>query len=506
MVEAAAQHERWKRLTPRLRAGDPSIWGRPGAPELENRLGWLHLASSMQAEVAALETLAAVAIADSTDQVVLLGMGGSSLAPEVFASVLGVSPGHPRLTVLDSTHPDQVGWVRDSINPARTLFVVSSKSGTTLETLSGFRYFWREAGGVGDRFIAITDPGTPLHVLAEERGFRAVVNAQSDVGGRFSALTSFGLLPAALIGADLKGLLASADRVDWEAAVSMGVTWATEGLNGHDKLTILTSPGLRSFPMWLEQLVAESLGKDGTGIVPVAGEPPLDRYSDDRLFQEIRLVSEPVMAAPSGHPVLQREMSDPYGLGGEMLAAELATAVAGEILGVHPFDQPDVELAKQRARQALDAEPVRVDLFDFFSPVLADRIDDLLASMQPGDYFGIHAYLPSDPATDALLSRLRLRVGNRAGAATTAGYGPRFLHSTGQLHKGGPSNGVFLQLVDEPVDDLAVPEGSTSFGRIIAAQALGDYLALQERGRRVLRVDLGSDREKGLTALLTALG
>jgi transaldolase/glucose-6-phosphate isomerase len=189
-----------------------------------------------------------------------------------------------------------------------------------------------------------------------------------------------------------------------------------------------------------------------------------------------------------------------------MFAAEVATSVAGEVLGLHPFDQPDVELAKQRARQALDAEPVRVDLFDFFSPVLADRIDDALASMKSGDYFGIHAYLPFDDVIDALIARIRHRVGNRAGAATTVGYGPRFLHSTGQLHKGGPNNGVFLQLVDDPQEDLAVPEGSTTFGRIIAAQALGDYLALQERGRRVIRVDLGSDREKGLTDLLEAIG
>jgi transaldolase/glucose-6-phosphate isomerase len=506
MVDAAAQHERWKELTPRLRSGDPAIWGPPGTPELANRLGWLDLPETMQAEIAGFEALAAAAVADSTDRVVLLGMGGSSLAPEVFASILGVGAGHPPLTVLDSTHPDQVRRVRESINPARTLFVVSSKSGTTLETLSGFRYFWRETGGAGDRFIAITDPGTPLQVLAGERGFRAVVKAPADVGGRFSALTSFGLVPAALVGADLNRLLSGAAETDWDEAISMGVTWATEALNGRDKLTFLTSPGLRSFPIWIEQLIAESLGKNGKGIVPIAGEPALDRYGDDRVFQEVRLAAEPVMAAPAGHPHVAREVSDPYGLGGEMLAAEIGTAVAGEILGVHPFDQPDVELAKQRARQALDAEPVRVDLFDFFSPVLADRIDDLLASMKPGDYFGIHAYLPSDDVTDALIARIRHRVGNRAGAATTAGYGPRFLHSTGQLHKGGPNNGVFLQLIDEPHEDLAVPEGSTTFGRIIAAQALGDYLALQERGRRVIRVDLGGDRESGLTALLAAIG
>lgn len=457
-------------------------------------------------EVDRLESLASELIKDGTDQVVLLGMGGSSLAPEVFASVLGVGVGHPGLTVLDSTHPDQVRWVRDAIDPATTTFVVSSKSGTTLETLSGFRYFWQETGGDGSRFVAITDPGTPLEHLSRDRGFRAVINAPTDVGGRFSALAPFGLFPAALIGADLSRLLGGAARLSWEDAVEMGLRWGSEALDGHDKLTFITSPGLRSFPSWLEQLVAESLGKDGKGIVPVAGEPPLDRYESDRLFVEMRLATEPVVAAPTGHPVMRREMADPTALGAEMFAAEIATAVAGEVLGVHPFDQPDVELAKQRARQALDSEPVRVDLLDFFSPVLADRIDDLLASIGPGDYFAVHAYLPSDEATDAQISRLRHRVGNRSGTATTAGYGPRFLHSTGQLHKGGPNSGVFLQLVDQSTNDLPVPESATSFGHIIAAQALGDYLALKERGRRVLRVDLGPKRATGLEALLAAVG
>lgn len=460
----------------------------------------------MAGEVGRLESLAAELIADPTDHVVLLGMGGSSLAPEVFASVLGVGSGYPSLTVLDSTHPDQVRRVRETIDPRSALFVVSSKSGTTLETLSGFRYFWQETGGDGRRFVAITDPGSALEHLARERGFRAVINAPTNVGGRFSALTPFGLFPAALIGADLTRLLESAVDLDWGEAVNLGVSWGTEALSGRDKLTFLTSPGLRSFPSWLEQLVAESLGKDGRGIVPVAGEPPLDRYETDRLFTEIRLAAEPVITAPRGHPVLRRNLPDRLALGAEMLTAEIATAVAGEILGVHPFDQPDVELAKQRARQALDSEPVRVDLLDFFSPVLADRMDDLLASIRSGDYFAVHAYLPSDDATDNQIARLRHRVGNRSGTATTAGYGPRFLHSTGQLHKGGPNTGVFLQIVDQTMNDLPVPDGATSFGRIIAAQALGDYLALKERGRRILRVDLGPNRASGLEALLAAVG
>ncbi|MDP3983562.1 MAG: hypothetical protein Q8Q52_00965 [Acidimicrobiia bacterium] len=498
--------QRWSDLLPRLRAQDPTIWGPPGTPELAGRLGWLDLPSAMEPRLAEIEALADRAVAGGINDVVLLGMGGSSLAPEVFASVLGIQPGHPRLTVLDSTHPDQVRAVRQAIDPDRTLFVVSSKSGTTLETLAGFRFFWHLCDGDGSRFVAITDPGTSFEQLAIERGFRAVVNAPSDVGGRFSALTPFGLVPAALIGADLHTLLGSAGGVDWEDAADMGVVWGEAALEGRDKLTMLTSPGLRAYPNWVEQLVAESLGKDGKGIVPVAGEPPLDRYGDDRLFVELRIADEGVAVAPPGHPSLRRELVDRYALGREMLAAEVATAVAGEVLGVHPFNQPDVELAKERTRQALDAEPARVDLVAFFSPVLADRIDDLLARMSARDYFSIHAYLPVESSTDHSLSLLRHRLGNRAGTATTMGYGPRFLHSTGQLHKGGPDTGVFLQLVDQPEADLAVPETSTTFGRMISAQALGDYLALKERGRRVLRVDLGPDRQAGLEALLAAIG
>lgn len=493
-------------LAQRLKDKDPTLWGAPDTPELADRLGWVDLPESMRARLAELKALAEVALADGTNHVVLLGMGGSSLAPEVFASVLGVEQGYPALTVLDSTHPDQVLAVAESINSARTIFVVSSKSGGTLETISGFRFFWRATGGDGRRFIAITDEGSSLAQLAAERGFRAATYAPSDVGGRFSALTPFGLLPAALIGADLTALLDAAAEVSFEESVEMGLLWGESALAGHDKLTFLTSARFAAFPMWMEQLVAESLGKAGKGIVPVAGEPFLDRYGSDRFFVEYRLAGQPAPVAPTGHPVATRTIRDPNAMAAEMMAAEIATAIAGRVLGVNPFDQPDVELAKQRARQALDSDPARVDLLDFFSPVLADQIDELLASVQSGDYFALQAYLPSGPEVDAALASMRHKVGNRAGFATTSGYGPRFLHSTGQLHKGGPNNGVFLQLVDTPSQDLEIPETTTTFGAVVAAQALGDYLVLKERGRRVLRVDLGPDRQKGLAAVLAAIG
>lgn len=493
-------------LAERIRTKDAALWGDSTTPEVANRLGWIDLPTTMRPRLDELKAIAAEAIADGGEYIVLLGMGGSSLSPEVFSSVLGFSSGHPALTVLDSTHPDQVRAVAESIDPTRTIFLVSSKSGSTLETLSGFRFFWRATGGDGSRFIAITDEGTSLARLGRERGFRAIVNAPSDVGGRFSALTPFGLLPAALIGADLEALLEAGGAASFEEAVEMGNAWGSSAMSGQDKLTFLTSPGLRAFPMWLEQLVAESLGKRGKGIVPVAGEPFLDRYGGDRLFGEYRLRGEPAPVSPAGHPVITREVEDHYGVAAEMMTAELAAAVAGIALNVNPFDQPDVELAKQRAREALDSEPARVDLVDFFSPVLADLFDDLLSSMRDGDYFAVQAYLPRDPEMDLALNTLRGRIGNRAGMATTLGYGPRFLHSTGQLHKGGANNGVFLQLVDGPLANLEIPETNTTFGAVIAAQALGDYLALKERDRRILRVDLGPDRQKGLEAVLEAIG
>ncbi|HUP14763.1 MAG TPA: hypothetical protein VM848_01715 [Acidimicrobiia bacterium] len=495
-----------EQLAARLKAKDPTIWCPPGTPELADRLGWVDLPETMAARVPELDAVAAGALGDGTDHVVLLGMGGSSLAPEVFASVLGVAGGHPPLTVLDSTHPDQVQAVADSINPARTIFIVSSKSGGTLETISGLRFFWQLTGGDGNRFIAITDPGSSLESLGRDRGFRAVVNAPSDVGGRFSALTPFGLLPAAMIGADLAALLDAAAGISWEDSVALGIAWGEWALEGRDKLTINTSPSLAAFPGWLEQLVAESLGKDDKGVVPVAGEPVFDRYGDDRAFLFYALGAELVEGPGPHHPGFERAVGDRNHLAAEMMTAEIATAVAGMVLGVHPFNQPDVELAKQRARQVLEGEPGRADLVDIFSPVLSDLLDDWMASIRPGDYVAIHAYLPMDPATATALTKLRYKIGNRAGNATTVGFGPRFLHSTGQLHKGGPNTGVFLQLVDTPMNDVPIPETDLTFGRVIASQALGDYLALKERGRRILRIDLGPNRARGLATVVDAIG
>lgn len=503
----------------RLWRGDPTVFSDdPGVPELANRLGWIDLHETMRPELDEIRRVAGE-LAPTADHVVLCGMGGSSLAPEVFASTFAPVEGHPRLIVLDSTHPEAVLDVRRRIDPLRTIFVVSSKSGGTLETMSFFRYFWSETGGRGDRFVAITDPGTSLARLAEARGFRHLFLANPDVGGRFSALTHFGLVPAALIGADVEGLLDEAGRLASQAAtaaqadpaVGLGLALAALVRRGIDKLTLLTSPGLASLPAWMEQLVAESLGKHGTGVIPVADEPlaPAHTYGRDRVFVSYVLAEEqgPDLGEfiRAGHPTIGFELPGPGSLGSEMLRAEMVTAVIGAELGVNPFDQPDVEAAKIAANRAMAGDLDLAAVPTVAASAAAGPLRDLLGSVQVGGYVGIHAYLPPNSETGASLTEFRKAIAGVTGVATTLGWGPRFLHSTGQLHKGGPSSGVFIQLVDTPGSSVAVPETDHTFEAIIAAQAAGDHQALVDAGRRVLRVDLGVDREATLVALVESL-
>jgi transaldolase/glucose-6-phosphate isomerase len=519
----------------RLWAKDPTLWTAGSASGIRDRLGWLDLPERMAPRLAALAGFAEEIKAAGFTHVVLLGMGGSSLAPELFGRTFGQAAGCPELVVLDSTHPDAVAAVEAKIDLARTLFLVSSKSGTTVEPLSFYRYFWRLAGGIsrppGRHFIAVTDPGTPLAALARDRGFRRVFEADPDVGGRFSALTEFGLVPAAIIGLDVPRLLASAAA---EArANGPGVPEAEapglllgaalgEAAGVRDKLTILTSPALRSFPDWLEQLIAESTGKDGKGIVPVAGEPtlPAAAYGEDRTFVSIALRDDPDRAADdltralekAGRPVIRIRLADLFSLGGEIFRWELAVAAAGSVMGIDPFDQPDVELAKELAKKAMARDPVQTPKAQAVDgAAAADRPAELgnafalwLAQARPGDFIAIQAYLAPEAGTTRALQALRLALSKKTGLATTLGYGPRFLHSTGQLHKGGPNEALVLQLVDEPARDLAVPETDLTFGRLIRAQALGDYQALVQRGRRVLRVDLKDD-PSGSLGLIAAL-
>ncbi len=550
---------RWKeeRFAERLWRRDPTLWapGEPEAlpPELADRLGWLGLPERAVEEAPELAAFGEAVRAEGFERVVLMGMGGSSLAPEVFQAVLGGGPGYPTLTLLDSTHPAAVAAVRAAIAPERTLFVVASKSGTTAETMSFFHYFWREVeraveagspGEPGDRFVALTDPGTPLAEMAEERSFRRVFLAPPDVGGRYSALSVFGLVPAALVGLDVERIARGARDFGESAlrrpprdnpGLRLAAAMAEAALGGgRDKLTFLASPPLASLPDWIEQLVAESTGKEGRGIVPVVGEPPrdVDRYGGDRLFVRMRLAEEADGSADgvlrelsaAGHPVVSVTLDDRWAIGATMLLWEVATAAAGAALAVQPFDQPDVELAKVRGREALAGGAAGAGSAGSVDEVSSDDPDALREALAhwcrragshpdeeaPGRYVAIQAFLPPEAEVDHALRALRVVLGDRLGAATTVGYGPRFLHSTGQLHKGGPDTGLFLQLVDPPGEDddlpIPAPEGSGhGFGDLVRAQAIGDYRALAERGRRVLRVRLDGDRNNALGHLRTAV-
>ncbi|GMQ85789.1 MAG: hypothetical protein BMS9Abin07_1357 [Acidimicrobiia bacterium] len=495
----------------RLWQRDPTIWFDPPRDGIAERLGWLDLPD--EDRMARIRAIATSAATDSTDDIVLIGMGGSSLAPEVFASVL--ASGSPPLTILDSTHPDSIAAVSDSIDPARTLFIVASKSGKTLETLSLFRLMWDRTAKVvdkpGSRFIAITDPGSELAQLGEDRGFRAVVLAPADVGGRYSALTEFGLVPAALIGVDVERLVTGAREMaatcgpDIPASTSPAMQLAAAlgewAIAGRDKLVLEADPNVAALPGWIEQLVAESLGKDGTGILPIAAGSVSP--APDRVSLAIAVGREPSPAAPSAALILD----DRYDIGAVMFLLEMAVAGAGAILGVNPFDQPDVELAKQLARTAMTdgVSSLQVTEWSLDDEDTADRLGELLGAAQPNGYVAIQAYLAPDEASRAELDRLAGTIAERTGAAVTIGFGPRFLHSTGQYHKGGTPSGLFLQIVDHPGADLAVPETDYTFAELIAAQSFGDQAALSDRSRPVAMVCLGDAGPSDLPRLTATM-
>ena len=507
----------------RMWAKDHTLWSREPIPELTNRLGWLWLPGET-GQIAGIEEFAEE-IRRDTDRVVLLGMGGSSLAPEVYQATFGNADGYPELLVLDSTHPEAVRAAEGMLDPATTLFVVASKSGGTIETLSLFRYFWRwmsdAASQPGERFVAFTDPGSGLEALGRERGFRRIFSTPPDVGGRYSALTPFGLVPAALIGMDVHRLLHSAAAMAGACGASvppsanpglrLAAAMGEAALAGRDKLTYVCSSNLEAFGGWVEQLIAESTGKRGTGVVPVVGEPLGDRgvYSDDRVFVSMTLDGEDSsgqdaalgLLEAAGHPVIRIVLRDLYDLGAEMFRSEMAVAAAGSILGINPFDQPDVQVAKDLAKRAMSAAGLDVSIEEVSAgrpDELADRVGEWIGTLRSGDYIGIHAYLPMDGPATPVLEQLVHTLRDRYRAAVTLGFGPRFLHSTGQLHKGDAGNGLFLQFVDTPARDLGVPEAGFDFGKLIEGQAAGDYQALAGRYRRVLRVRLGDDPAAGV--------
>ena len=498
----------------RIWARDHTVW-KPDPQEIIDRLGWLTVADVTSEQLPSLAAFAEEVRDAGFKRVVLLGMGGSSLGPEVLRQTFGGIGGYPELTVLDSTVPAWVRAATDAIDPARTLFLVSSKSGGTIEPSSlydHFRSLVEQAVGearAGQSFVAITDPGTSLEKLARENGFRRVFLNPPDIGGRYSVLSYFGLVPAALTGVDIAALLDRADRMR-EGCASfvpahdnpgawLGAIMGTLALRGRDKLTLVTSPSIVGFGLWVEQLIAESTGKEGKGIVPVASEPLVDpvHYGEDRLFVYMRLAGDDHADTDasideiegSGQPVVRLDLRDRYDLGAEFFRWEFAAAVAGAILDVHPFDQPNVGQAKDLTARVLQEYQTSGAMP---AAAAAGSPRELLSRAQPGEYLAIMAYIRQTPETDRALSDLRRRVLERYHIATTLGYGPRYLHSTGQLHKGGPETGLFLQITAAHPGDVAIPGASYSFGALVDAQASGDLQALRERGRGVAGVRLAT--------------
>jgi transaldolase/glucose-6-phosphate isomerase len=538
-VDAALDEMVENSVVARIWAHDHTVW-KPEPAEITNRLGWLHTAEVMSEDYARLEGLVESVRAAGYTHALLLGMGGSSLAPEVFRKTFGVAPGHLDLAVLDSTDPDAVLAYEQRLDLARTLFIVSTKSGGTVETLSFFKYFYnRVADGVGadqagEHFIAITDPGSKLADLAERYNFRATFLNDTNIGGRYSALSYFGLVPAALVGVDVPRLLDDAMSMacatescvaarDNPGAV-LGAILGELAKAGRDKVTFVTSPEMASFGDWVEQLIAESTGKEGKGILPVVGEPlgSPDVYGDDRLFVFLRLEGDDSQDAAvqaledAGHPVVRLRLRNVYDLGGQFFLWEMATAVASHRLGINPFDQPNVEAAKVLARR-LVAEYTDTGALPAGEavPLSQAALNEFLSQAQPGDpssgsgrsYIVIQAYVQPTQETNAALQSLRTQLRDRLKLATSVGYGPRFLHSTGQLHKGDAGNGLFIQFTADAAQDVPIPDeagssgSSMSFGVLKMAQALGDGQALLDAGRRVIRFHLGGDVVGGLERL-----
>ncbi len=512
-----------QRLAARLREGDASLWGPEGTPELANRLGWLTIAERMQDELGAIEQLAREVREEGFQHVVLLGMGGSSLAPEVLRRTFAQRAGYPQLHVLDSTDAARVRSVGGAVDLKRTLFIVSSKSGGTIEPLSLFAHFHALVED-GRQFLAITDPGSGLAALAAQHGFRATFWGDPDIGGRYSALSAFGIVPAALNGIDVRRLLAGAAEA-WQtplapstaheagaetAGVWLGAALSALARAGRDKLTFLIAETLPGLGLWLEQLVAESTGKHATGILPVAEEPvgePGD-YGADRVFAYLPDLGAPDPAleeraqalAAAGHPLITIATRGPEDLGRVFMLAELAVAVAGWGLSINPFDQPNVQQAKDATKRVLADYEAQHALPQ--APSAGEASVRALLDGSPPEYLAIMAYLEPSPELDRAAGELRKVVRARTKLTSTFGYGPRFLHSTGQFHKGGPPTGRFLQLLHDGPVDVEIPGAAYSFTTLKNAQAIGDLETLRELGRPAERVRLeGEDPVSALRAL-----
>ncbi len=523
-VEAALHEMALTRLVARLWSKDHQLW-KPEPTEIANRLGWLTVAEQLREKVGPLQSFVQGVRSAGFRDVVLLGMGGSSLGPEVFRCSFGSTRGFPRLWVLDSTVPGFVRQVTKTINPAKTLFILASKSGGTIEVMSLYAHFSglvakarKNTGGA--QFIAITDPGTSLGALAHERGFRTTFTNPPDIGGRYSVLSYFGLVPAALMGLDVSMLLyrgiemAQACRPgippDQNPGAYLGAVMGILGRSGRDKVTVVASPRINSFGLWAEQLLAESTGKEGKGLIPIAQEPlaPPDAYGNDRLFVYLRLEGDAnaegdkhVKALErSGQPVVRLALRDAYDLAAEFFRWEFATAMAGHYLGIHPFDQPNVQESKENTSRVLDYVKAHGQLPRNDAP--ESGVDTLLSQAGPGRYLAILAYLTPSSQIDAAIKTLRKTLLTKYHLTTTSGYGPRYLHSTGQLHKGGPNSGLFLQLIEDMKPDVAIPGQPYTFGTLAQAQGVGDYQSLQARHRAVVRVRLGSRAAQAIKKVL----
>jgi transaldolase/glucose-6-phosphate isomerase len=513
----------------RLWKHDPTLWTQDpaGQEEVKIRMGWLDSTDKARKKLDEYQSFAKEIQQDKIDRVLVLGMGGSSLTAEVFSELLSAANIETpiSLAILDSTDPAQVALAAEQYPPDRTLYIVASKSGGTAEVMAAFDYFWKLSNQDGSHFIATTDPGTSLEALARKHNFRKIFSADEFVGGRYSALTDFGLVPAALLGMDLNRLL---DKADWMRAQSgdhvpaarnpglaLGAVLGEATLGGRDKLTVLSDAPLAGFPSWVEQIIAESSGKDGKGILPVPLEQigDLQVYGDDRLFVYLRQSGEldETMRAlrGAGHPVLEFMIPDVYDIGAEIFRWEVATVIACSILGVNAFDQPNVESSKKITKAKIaeyqtkgkleEARPAWKEMgVAVFSPAavtgasLKTLLNGFLKKAKPNGYVAINAYLTRNDEMSGVLQTMRAAIREKTGNAVTAGFGPRFQHSTGQFHKGGPKNALFLVITAEPENDFDIPTEGLTFGTLIRAQALGDYEALIEAGRKVLRVHLPS--------------
>ncbi|HEY6246140.1 MAG TPA: hypothetical protein VIX17_19475 [Pyrinomonadaceae bacterium] len=539
-IQAATAEDVVKRIWRK----DATLWKDDEASQkvIRNALGWLTVPDEMIGVVDELAEFADLIRQRGFQTVMVCGMGGSSLCPEVFARTFGRQPDYPELLVLDSTDPDVLADLLKRIDIQKCLFIIASKSGSTTEPNTFYKFWYDQLGrhtaSPGANFIAITDPGSPLVDTAASLGFQRTFLNQVDIGGRYSALSYFGMVPAALTGIDVRKLLSNAKEAEQSCApvmppeknpaLQLGIIIGEAANSGRDKLTFVIEKSIATLGLWIEQLIAESTGKEGKGILPVAGEElgDVSEYSTDRLFVSISLDEpSPETSAKlselsrAGHPVIYRKLSDLYGLGAEFFAWEFATACAGWSLGINPFDQPNVQESKDATKELLSTfvnhgslpeqkKLVADDLITIYSEdgklsetSTLQAIRSFLTSVKPNDYIALLNYTEETAAIDEELQKIRSTLRHTTRCATTVGYGPRFLHSTGQLHKGGPDTGVFFQITANDAVDFAVPGEPYTFSILKQAQALGDFRSLAKRGRRAIRVDVGNDTLRGLARL-----